>query len=144
MNMSIDEIRTYSRTNLSPISADSFMFNDGNIPHVKDVRKRISKFGDNEELKKLQEKMIDNCNVNYFLMDIINDENDKKLINKIKGKRVFFDTSNIFGYHVSHMCYTFKELVDRFEYFIDMLETHAEYYHLKGTRPAKDKYVKIK
>ena len=144
MNMSIDEIRTYSRTNLSPISADSFMFNDGNIPHVKDVRKRISKFGDNEELKKLQEKMIDNCNVNYFLMDIINDENDKKIINKIKGKRVFFDVSNIFGYHVSHMCYTFKELVDRFEYFIDMLETHAEYYHLKGTRPAKDKYVKIK
>ena len=60
----------------------------------------------------------------------------------IKNKRVFFDTSNIFSYHISHACYTLDELIDSFNRLIDTLETHTEYYYLRGTNPLK-KNVRI-
>ena len=144
MNMSIDEIRTYAKTNSSPIPMKNFMYNDGNIPHVQSLRNRVSKFGDENNLRKLQEKMTDNFTVTYLLMNIISDKNNKELINKIKDRKVFFDISNIFGYHMSHLRYTFDELNNRFETLCDILETHTKYFYLKGTRPSKDKYVETR
>jgi len=85
--------------------------------------------------------MNDNYNVDYLLMDIIQADYEK-LIQRIKNKKVFFDISNIYGYHVSHACYTLDELIDSFNKLIDTLETHTEYYYLKGSNPLK-KGVKI-
>jgi hypothetical protein len=107
----------------------------------KIIKERLKTFGTFEELRLLQEKMNDNYNVDYLLMDIIQADYEK-LIQRIKNKKVFFDISNIYGYHVSHACYTLDELIDSFNKLIDTLETHTEYYYLKGSNPLK-KGVKI-
>ena len=64
--------------------------------------------------------MLDNYDVNYMLIDIIQPDYEK-IIEKVRGKKVYFDLSNIFSYHVSHACYTLKELVDSLEYLTNIL-----------------------
>ena len=51
------------------------------------------------------------------------------------------DISNIYGYHTSHLCYSFTYLLESFDRLVTILEEHTEYYYLRGTRPTKDKYV---
>ena len=145
MNMSMEELFKYKnilqhrwRTGYNI----SFVHNlDDRQTQNKFVRERAKTFGAFEEVRMLQEKMIDNYNVDYWLVDIIQPDY-KKLIKHIKNKKVFFDISNIYGYHISHACYTLDELIDSFNRLIDTLETHTEYYYLRGTNPLK-KNVRI-
>jgi hypothetical protein len=142
MNMSMKEMFDYKNI----LNASGFYMEfSHNIRNTsvqgKIIKERLKTFGTFEELRLLQEKMNDNYNVDYLLMDIIQADYEK-LIQRIKNKKVFFDISNIYGYHVSHACYTLDELIDSFNKLIDTLETHTEYYYLKGSNPLK-KGVKI-
>jgi len=145
MNMSMEELFKYKnilqhrwRTGYNIV----FVHNtDDQQSQNKFIRERAKTFGTFEEVRMLQEKMNENYDVDYWLVDMIQPDY-KKLIEHIKNKRVFFDTSNIFSYHISHACYTLDELIDSFNRLIDTLETHTEYYYLRGTNPLK-KNVRI-
>ena len=79
---------------------------------------------------------LENYNIEYWIMDIINPDYGK-IINKIKGKRVFFDLSNIFSYHTSHVCYTLTELVESLDRLIETLSNNTEYFFIRGKKPTK-------
>lgn len=80
--------------------------------------------------------MLYNYDLDYWLIDIIEPDYEK-IIKKVKGKKVYFDLSNIFSYHVSHACYTLEELVDSLEYLTNVLSENTEYFFMKGKRPTK-------
>ena len=138
MNMSMDEILLYARNNNQIIAVNN---NASNKNHRDILQERTKSFGTHEELRIFQDKMYEKYDIDYWLVDIIQPDY-KKLIERIKNKRVFFDISNIFSYHVSYACYTLDELINSFNRLIDTLETHTKYYHLKGTNPLK-KNVRI-
>ena len=137
MNMSMEEMFDYKNILKSSGFDMEFSHNISDIYlQGKIIKERLKTFGTFEELRLLQEKMSDNYDVDYWLMDIIKPDYEK-LIECIKNKKVFFDISNIYGYHVSHACYTLDELIDSFNQLIGTLETHTEYYYLKGSNPLK-------
>ena len=105
MNMSMEEIKKYSGYIDQPFNFTRSI-NQGS--HGALLRKRAGSYGDFEYLRDLQKKMRDTYDIEYWLMDLINPDY-KKLKNKIEGKRIFFNTSNIFSYHISHSAYTKKE-----------------------------------
>ena len=133
MNMSMDEILLYARNSNQIIAVNNHTSNKN---HRDALHERTKSFGTHEELRILQDKMYEKYDIDYWLMDIINPDYEK-LIKHIKNKKVFFDISNIYGYHVSHACYTLDELIDSFNRLIDTLETYTEYYYLKGSNPLK-------
>jgi hypothetical protein len=90
-----------------------------------------------DDLVQFQENMSDKCDVEYLFMDIINPDWDK-LENILMDKRVFFNTSNIFSYHVSHATYTLEELYSSFYKLLNLLYK-TEHFYFTGTRPSKDK-----
>ena len=135
MNMSMDEILLYARNNNQIIAVNN---DASNKKHRDILQERTKSFGTHEELRIFQDKMYEKYDIDYWLVDIIQPDY-KKLIERIKNKRVFFDISNIFSYHVSYACYTLDELINSFNRLIDTLETHTKYYHLKGTNPLKKK-----
>ena len=164
MNMSIDEIKQYQKISEHAIllndrawtldELDNFEQLDHHTfqtkyDHYREalLKSRAATYGTREQLRSLQKKMYDTYNIEYWLMDIIGtlrykSENARykqqtDLVDKIKGKRVFFDVSNIFGYHVSHACYTLDELVNSFNTLEALLKTHTEHYYIRGTRPGK-------
>jgi hypothetical protein len=133
MNMSMDEILLYARNSNQIISVNDHTSNKN---HRDALHERTKSFGTHEELRILQDEMYKKYDIDYWLMDIIKPDYEK-LIKHIKNKKVFFDISNIYGYHVSHACYTLDELIDSFNRLIDTLETYTEYYYLKGSNPLK-------
>jgi hypothetical protein len=133
MNMSMDEILLYARNSNQIISVNN---DTSNKNHRDALHERTKSFGTHEELRILQDEMYKKYDIDYWLMDIIKPDYEK-LIKHIKNKKVFFDISNIYGYHVSHACYTLDELIDSFNRLIDTLETYTEYYYLKGSNPLK-------
>tara|TARA_B110000091_G_scaffold26892_1_gene26460 strand:+ start:659 stop:2017 length:1359 start_codon:yes stop_codon:yes gene_type:complete len=133
MNMSMDEILLYAR-NINQIIAVNNHTSNKN--HRDALHERTKSFGTHEELRILQDEMYKKYDIDYWLMDIIKPDYEK-LIKHIKNKKVFFDISNIYGYHISHACYTLDELIHSFNKLIDTLETHTEYYYLKGSNPLK-------
>ena len=133
MNMSMDEILLYARNSNQIIAVNNHTSNKN---HRDALHERTKSFGTHEELRILQDKMYEKYDIDYWLMDIINPDYEK-LIKHIKNKKVFFDISNIYGYHISHACYTLDELIHSFNKLIDTLETHTEYYYLKGSNPLK-------
>jgi len=133
MNMSMDEILLYARNSNQIIAVNNHTSNKN---HRDALHERTKSFGTHEELRILQDKMYEKYDIDYWLMDIIKPDY-KKLIKHIKNKKVFFDISNIYGYHISHACYTLDELIHSFNKLIDTLETHTEYYYLKGSNPLK-------
>ena len=78
--------------------------------------------------------MYDNYNIEYKVWDIINWESEEMswFVKRIKGKRVFMDISNIYGYHISHACYSLSYLEESFNKLVDTLKSNTEYYHLRG------------
>ena len=102
-----------------------------------DIRERYNSDYGGIDFVKLQEKMSETCDIEYMFMDIINPDWDK-LESLIEGKRVFFNTSNIFSYHVSHATYTIEELYSSFYRLLKTLYK-AEHFYFAGTRPSKDK-----
>jgi hypothetical protein len=127
MNMSLDEINTYRS-----IKEINFVDNTENKP----ASERTRSMGSHEELRILQEKMRDEQELEYWLMDIINPDYNK-ISEKVKGKNVFFDTSNIFSYHMSHAYYTLEELVNSYNKLHQTLIESANICWFQGTRPTK-------
>jgi hypothetical protein len=82
--------------------------------------------------------------IDYWIMDLIKTIRAKsrskkynELVDKIRGKDVFFDVSNIFSYHVSHAGYTLDELMDTLNDLKKVLSTHTNSFYIKGTAPCK-------
>jgi hypothetical protein len=79
--------------------------------------------------------MNDEKDVQYWLMNLI-EPDYSKLLNTIRGRNVFFDTSNIFSYHISHARYTLAELVESYERLHEIL-SYTETCWFQGTKPTK-------
>ena len=95
------------------------------------ANQHVKILGSFEDLRKLEEKMENNYNIEYWLMDLISPDYDK-LLKKIKGKNVFFDATNIFGYHMSHAYYTFGELVSSYKKLQGVLgQANKTYFSVK-------------
>jgi len=127
MNMSLDELFTFKnmiKTNLVDNIAN------------KPAAERTSDMGSHDELRLLQEKMRDEQEIEYWLMDVINPDYNK-ISEKVKGKNVFFDTSNIFSYHMSHAYYTLEELINSFNKLHQTLIDSTNICWFQGTRPTK-------
>ena len=126
MNMSKEELyifRGYTDKNL--------VDNTGNLAATQ----RTSSMGTHEELKEMQARMRDEQEGDYWLMNII-EPDYTRLLNKIRGRNVFFDTSNIFSYHMSHAYYTLADLTDSYERLHEILG-YAEKCWFQGTKPTK-------
>ena len=100
------------------------------------VIKRINSMGSHEYLRELQDKMQNEQELEYWLMNIITPDYNK-LSEKVKGKNVFFDTSNIFSYHMSHAYYTLEELVNSYNKLHQVLINSANICWFQGTQPTK-------
>jgi len=130
MNMSLEEINFYTkRLNHCMVMAD--------CTASKNANKDMPPF---EYLRKLEQKMYDDYDIEYWLMDLISPDYDK-ISKKIKGKTVFFDATNIFSYHMSHAYYTLDELVNSHSKLVDVLK-HADGAYLRGHLPTKQRYDK--
>ena len=80
--------------------------------------------------------MAENFDVDYWLMNLIEPDYNK-LLEKVKGKRVYFNASNIFSYHISHAMYTLDELILSYNKLIDTLG-NSDGYFFRGTTPNKE------
>ena len=130
MNLSLDEIK-YLRNYYSKTLDHTLIRPDA------DANKYIKILGSFEDLRGLDKKMEENYNIEYWLMDLISPDYDK-LLKKIKGKNVFFDATNIFGYHMSHAYYTLDELVSSYKKLRGVLGK-ANKTFFRGTSPTKQK-----
>jgi hypothetical protein len=83
----------------------------------------------------MQEKMYNTCEIEYWLLDLIKPDYNK-VLEKVKGKNVFFNASNIFGYHMSHSTYTLEELVSAYYKLRDVL-CQAESCYFRAHKPTK-------
>ena len=126
MNMSLEEINLYSKT------VNHFMISPDFLS-----RQRLKGMGSFEEVRKLEETMYNNYDIEYWLMDLISPDYDK-LLEKIKGKTVFFDATNIFSYHLSHAYYTLDELVSSYKKLHGVLKLSNKTY-FRGTKPTKQR-----
>ena len=138
MNMSMDEIKLYARNLKHMIAFNQLV---GSVNRKNKLKERTNTYGTYEELRELQLKMYDKYNIEYKVWDIINWESEDMswFVKRIKGKRVFMDISNIYGYHISHACYSLEYLNDSFKKLVDILKSNTEYYHLRGTDLSKRK-----
>ena len=125
-NMSLEELYIFRKT-----IDENIVDNVGNFPATQ----RTVGMGSHEELMKMQEKMRDEHEVNYWLMNII-EPDYTALLNKIRGKDVFFDASNIFSYHMSHAYHTLEELILSYERLHEILG-YANSCWFQGTKPTK-------
>jgi len=126
MNMSMDEIEILNKT-----TQGNMVDNSINAPAAE----RIKDMGTFEELRAMQEEMYKKCEIDYWLMDII-EPDYSRLLNVIRRKNIFFDASNIFGYHMSHAYYTLEELVLSYKRLHEIL-SYAETCWFQGTGPTK-------
>ena len=126
MNMSLDEIYM-----LKKISNKNLVDLESNNPAAERL-KSMSPF---EELRKMQAEMVDKCNIEYWLMDLITPNYDK-IRESVAGKRVLFNASNIFSYHISHAYYTLDQLVNSYYKLIETL-SYADECWFQGTKPTK-------
>jgi len=129
MNMSLEELNIFRHTTNKKI-----VDNVGNYITTR----RASTFGTHERLRKMQARMRDEQDIEYWLMDIISPDYNR-LLKKIKGKNVFFDASNIFSYHVSHANYTLYELVFSYNTLKEVL-SQSNICWFQGTKPTKQWY----
>ena len=126
MNMSLDEIYM-----LKKVADWNMVDNTGNKP----ASQRIRGMGTHEELRALQLKMNEEQDVQYWLMNLI-EPDYTKLLNSVRGRNVFFDASNIFGYHMSHARHTLDELVSSYKKLHEVL-SQANKCWFQGTKPTK-------
>ena len=124
MNMSIAEIEKFARLSTYPIKLVDVRYED-----------KLITYGTLEEQQKMQAKMFERCDIEYWLMDLITPDY-KRLSEKVKGKNVLFDASNIFGYHMSHGNYTLDELVNSWDKLFEILGS-AKQCWFQGTKPTK-------
>ena len=126
MNMSLEEIYMYRKS-----TGINMVDNTGNLP----ASIRSKSMGTHEEFRALQLKMNEEYDVQYWLMYLI-EFDATRLINLVRNRNVFFDTSNIFSYHISHARYTLDELIWAYEGLHEIL-AYADRCWFQGTRPTK-------
>ena len=133
INMSFDEIRRLEK----------FLIKD-NMDYSwrgMNTQSRTSDFykqkNSHEELQKKQDYMFNNCDIEYWLMNLIEPDYNR-IIEKIKDKKVFFRASNIFSYHMSHAYYTLDELFDSYFKLINALQ-YADSCWFTGATPTKQR-----
>ena len=129
MNMSLKEIESYWKSRKLRMVNGSWRRRWPNY-----MSARIDQYTF-EDLRKLEEKMQRDYDIEYWLMDLISPNYDK-ILEKIKGKSVFFDATNIFSYHVSHAYYTLDELVSSYKKLLDVLTSSNGTFY-RGTLPTK-------
>jgi hypothetical protein len=80
----------------------------------------------------------DKCDVSFSKTDLMtfNYDDFKHLF---KNKHVFFNASNIFGYHNNHIHYTLDHVINKYEELLECLKTHSKSFHFRGTNPGKEK-----
>jgi len=96
---------------------------------------RPNSFGTFKELRTWQEEMCANYDIEFWLMNLIEPDYNR-LLKEVKGKRVFFNASNIFSYNKVILKYTLPEIYKSFDKLFNILET-ADDYHFRGTVPLK-------
>jgi hypothetical protein len=126
MNMSRNE-RNYFLKNMDHQIVDN---------HTESLGAERNKgLGEFDTVRKYQEKMLENCAIDYVLMDLIN-PNYNMIEEIVQGKSVLFNMSNIFSYHMSHALYTFEELTLSWYRLMKTLETANKCYII-GSKPTK-------
>ena len=79
--------------------------------------------------------MLEKYDIDYWVMNLIKPDYDK-LLEKVDGKKVYFNASNIFSYHMSHAVYTWDELIASYNKLHHIL-SHAKSYYFRGSNPNK-------
>ena len=100
-----------------------------------DQIERRKSFGTYEEIRFCRESMCENYDIDFWLMDLIKPDYNR-LLKEVKGKRVFFNASNIFSYNKVILRYTLSELYESFDKLFEVLD-QAEDYHFRGSIPRK-------
>ena len=126
MNMSLEEIKLYLRT------VNHFI-----VTSDLEASQKAKSMGSAEDLRQLEETMYNTYNIEYWLMDLISPNYDR-ILEKIQGKTVFFDATNIFCYHMSHAYYTLDELVSSYKKLHDVLKLSDKTY-FRGNLPTKQR-----
>jgi|TARA_R110001583_G_scaffold5988_13_gene31490 hypothetical protein len=126
MNMSREEINYYLKT------IDHNIIDNHKKSHII---QRIEGMGNFEMQRKYQREMLENCDIDYILMDLINPDYNM-IEERVQGKSVFFNMSNIFSYHMSHAFYTFYELTSSWYNLMNTLNCAKKCY-INGTKPTK-------
>ena len=126
MNMSLEEIKLYLRT------VNHFI-----VTSDLEASQKAKSMGSSEDLRQLEETMYNTYNIEYWLMDLISPNYDR-ILEKIQGKTVFFDATNIFCYHMSHAYYTLDELVSSYKKLHDVLKLSDKTY-FRGNLPTKQR-----
>ena len=103
---------------------------------------RFENYGTWDEVRKLQKEMSSNYTVSYQLMDLL--EMDYNILSeKVKGKNVFVNTSNIFSYHKVLVKYPLHIIWNSYNNFFKALDT-ANFWYCIGTNPLKKAVQRIK
>ena len=126
MNMSLPEINSYGK-----------MIDHDMVLPDSIAKQSVKGMGSFENLRQLEEKMERDYDIEYWLMDLISPNYDR-ILEKIQGKTVFFDATNIFCYHMSHAYYTLDELVNSYKKLRDVLTSSNGTFY-RGTSPTKQK-----
>ena len=126
MNMSLAEINSYGK-----------MIDHDMVLPDSIAKQSVKSMGSFENLRQLEEKMERDYDIEYWLMDLISPNYDR-ILEKIQGKTVFFDATNIFCYHMSHAYYTLDELVNSYKKLRDVLTSSNGTFY-RGTSPTKQK-----
>jgi hypothetical protein len=105
-------------------------------------QERFKKYGTWKEIRQTQKEMNDKHVVTYNEWDLLNMDYNI-LAEKVKGKNVFINTSNIFSYHKVLMKYPLDEIWNSFEQFIAALN-NANFWYLVGSNPIKKRLKSAK
>lgn len=118
MNMSYDELKVYRA-----VKSYDWQIDMGTHQHLI------------EEGIECQSKMLEECNIDYVLMDLIIPDYEW-LKDTVRDRKVFFNASNIYGYHMTHAVYTLDELMEswkRLQYEL----LYSKNFYLRGAGPTK-------
>ncbi len=108
----------------------SFVYN------LKYQEDRWTEYGDIETLINYQREMDDNYDVEFWLMNLIEPDYNR-IIEKVKGKNVFLNTSNIFSYHKVLLYYPLDVIWESYNKLEDILKSNCNDLLWIGTNPNK-------
>ena len=88
-----------------------------------------------DSYREQQRRMVEKYDIDYWVMNLIEPDYDK-LLKKVKSKRVYFNASNIFSYHITYAMYTYEKLLNSFKELIEIL-AYSDGYFFRGATPNK-------
>ncbi|SVB18039.1 uncharacterized protein METZ01_LOCUS170893 [marine metagenome] len=88
-----------------------------------------------EEMRIWQEEMCENYDIDFWLMNLIEPDYNR-LLKEVKGKKVFFNASNIFSFNRVILKYSLPEIYKSYYKFLEHLN-QAESAWYRGTAPVK-------